>query len=488
MSDEKPISSPDADDARGIPDPADPRESAGRPSHNESSDAALPPDAPDEELPPVKPPSAGFIIQLFLVPGLIVLVVIGVWALFGKMASGEQDWRKLVEEIRHENPHRRWRGATGLAQLLQADQKRGDQGQKLASNPEVAEALAGMLREQLQSKSNKPDDIAQQAFLARALGMLDVNEVVLPVLIEAMQPGGDKDSRREIRKNAIASVAVIAGRAADRDDVEDPAVPGQHRREIVEFDSLLDTLIGVSRESSGEEDRLIRRLAAFTLGLLPSPRSRERLRQMLDDGDEMTRMNAAIALARQNSTQGYAVFRPVLEKAGTEEYAAAFSTPEEETTSRYLWIGIAVAALFIFAVWAAGTSKRSSRMIAAALSLAALTYVCYGIYEMVQDRPDESTLAVDSSDASGEKSAEETFVERSRKARAERFERLVMVKNALKAVTDLANRWTPQERSQLITLVERVADQHAPTRKHAQPRIRIDAEKALRALRGEEAK
>jgi hypothetical protein len=64
-----------------------------------------------EDLPPVEPPSAGFIIQLFVVPGLIVLAIVGVWALFGKLASGENDWQARLVELRHPNEHRRWRGA-----------------------------------------------------------------------------------------------------------------------------------------------------------------------------------------------------------------------------------------------------------------------------------------------------------------------------------------------------------------------------------------
>ena len=34
--------------------------------------------------PPVEPPSAKFIVQLFVVPGLIVAVIVGAWLLFGK--------------------------------------------------------------------------------------------------------------------------------------------------------------------------------------------------------------------------------------------------------------------------------------------------------------------------------------------------------------------------------------------------------------------
>ena len=49
-----------------------------------------------EELPPVTPPSAGYIVQLFLIPALIVMAVVGVWALFGKLADSESDWQQLV--------------------------------------------------------------------------------------------------------------------------------------------------------------------------------------------------------------------------------------------------------------------------------------------------------------------------------------------------------------------------------------------------------
>ena len=56
-------------------------------------DRSLTTDDGESALPPVEPPSAGFIVQLFVVPALIVLAVVGVWALFGKIASSDEDWR-----------------------------------------------------------------------------------------------------------------------------------------------------------------------------------------------------------------------------------------------------------------------------------------------------------------------------------------------------------------------------------------------------------
>src|SRR5262245_21828568 len=121
---------------------------------SESETAQLP-----EDLPPVQPPSAGFIIQLFVVPYLIVLAIVAVWALFGNMASGDQDWRGLVVELRHPNEQRRWRGALGLAQMLKADQELKVGGQNLAAIREIAQALSDVLAEELKRAGHSDDDL-----------------------------------------------------------------------------------------------------------------------------------------------------------------------------------------------------------------------------------------------------------------------------------------------------------------------------------------
>ena len=52
------------------------------------------------DLPPVEPPSAGFVVQLFVIPALVVVVVIIVWLLFGKLAGGERDAMEYVRQLR----------------------------------------------------------------------------------------------------------------------------------------------------------------------------------------------------------------------------------------------------------------------------------------------------------------------------------------------------------------------------------------------------
>ena len=258
-------------------------------------------DSPPVDLPPVTPPSAGFIIQLFVVPGLIVLVVVGVWALFGKLAAGEQDWKSLVAELGNSNEHRRWRGAHGLAQMLQADQELQSDKPGLSQNPVVIGELTKLFEKELARTAPSEDDVQFQAFLARTMGLLESQKKVVPVLREAMRPDHD----REVRKNAVAAVAVIADRA-------------YRRGSSLKNEALLDDVIEISRDT----DPLMRQVAAFTLGLVDYSPARDRLLVLLDDSDQNTRLNAAIALSRDGSTDGLRVFADVL-SASTEPFQPA---------------------------------------------------------------------------------------------------------------------------------------------------------------------
>lgn len=267
------------------PQPPDPL--AGR----EEEFGVMPP--PEmQDLPPVEPPSAGFIVQLFLVPALIVTVVIGVYLLFGKLASSEQDWRRQLSDVRHDNAHIRWRGALGLAQMLQAGATAD--GVPLSENRDVANELAQLMRDSLAHGSSSEDDYKQQEFLTRTLGLVDVPDVTMPVLLEAMAPSEDRD----VRKNAIASVATTANRFHEQGK---------------DFNSteVVPAIVTASEDS----DDVIRHLSTFTLGMFDSSAALDRLKVLLEHEDRLTRENAAIALARQGALEGLPVFESVLVEA-----------------------------------------------------------------------------------------------------------------------------------------------------------------------------
>ena len=247
-----------------------------------------------EELPPVKPPSVGFIVQLFVVPGLIVGAIVGIWLLFGRMATAEQDWQRLVLELQNPNEHRRWRGAMGLAQILKADLELGDKGQHLSEKPEFVEALTKMLGAELDRNGQRPEDLQFQSFLTQTFSLLDSPAAALPVLSQALAPTVD----REVRKNALLSLAVMVDRL-------------KRRGESLNEGEIASRVLPVCQDT----DPLIRSTAAYLLGLLEDPTSRDRLKGMLDDGDQGVKLNAAIALVRHNDRSGVAQLTEVLSTA-----------------------------------------------------------------------------------------------------------------------------------------------------------------------------
>ena len=323
-----------------------------------TSSANLPTQLGDD-LPPVQPPSAGFIIQLFVVPALIVLAVVAVWAMFGRIAAGEQDWRTLVQELESPNPHVYKRAMFGLAQMLDTDRRLENQGQHLSTNPEIAGSLAKLLDKELKSPDSDEETQKVQVYLARALGLLDLPDVVFPPLISAL----DVQYDIEIRKGAVTSIALISGRALERDQ----AIQGP----------VVDALI----ELSTDNEPTLRRAAAFALGLVNSAEASDRLNVLLQDKtDPMTAINAAIALSRSKSTAGYQVF------------LTALSGP---------------------------TDMKSD--------------------EALQDR-------------------------------------LLITKNSLKAVADLASQFSPEQRAELLKVTNQMAENDPETR------VRVDARAAAAAL------
>ncbi len=262
-----------------------------------------------EELPPVTPPSAGFIVQLFLIPAMIVLAVVAVWALFGKLADSDNDWKQLATELGSSNEHRRWRAAMGLAQLLRNEEiSPTKDSEPLAKNPVVVDSLTKLLSESLASTTTTDEDITHQEFLARTLGALDADEKTLPVLAE-----GVKDSHNiEVRKSSLMSIAAIAGRHFDDATGYSAAVaagsiaPSLSDRKLPLIASTISdaAVLEQLRRSAQDPEPVVRHLAGYALANVSGPDSLEQLRVMLTDGNRLAQANAAIGLARNGSTDG----------------------------------------------------------------------------------------------------------------------------------------------------------------------------------------
>ena len=159
--------------------------------------------SPDDALPPVEPPSAGFLVQLFLVPAIIVGIIVCVWVAFHWLAQLGNDPQAAVRSLRR-NTEGRWQAALNLANDL-----RGPGGAKLKADEALAGELASILGDEV--KSGRPvggGHSAEQSrtlcvYLCRALG-----EFAVPEAAPRGRAGHDARARagipqddREIRGN-----------------------------------------------------------------------------------------------------------------------------------------------------------------------------------------------------------------------------------------------------------------------------------------------
>src|SRR5262245_15612063 len=174
------------------------------------------PNGPD--LPPVEPPSAGFVVQLFVIPALVVVVVIIVYLLFGKLAGGERDAMEYVRQLRA--PTANWRSAYELASLIQNEPA-------IASDPKLLGELTDLLAFELDRyddpRQDKDPKLPQ--YVALTLGAFQTLEArtesgqaVDPIvpLSRALNPKYDGP----IRIAAAASLAKQAARLEGKLDDE----------------------------------------------------------------------------------------------------------------------------------------------------------------------------------------------------------------------------------------------------------------------------
>lgn len=268
----------------------------------------------DAGLPPIEPPSARFIVQLFVVPALIVAAVIGVYLLFGKLASRDVDWREHAADLRSANPQVRWRAALGLAQLLEADTLRGTRDKPLAEEADLAAELAETLTQELSRPVEGEDHQRLLDYLVKAVGWMDVPQTVLPPLRSAAQP----DRPEPLQQQALNAIAMVTGRAFEKGQpISDAAL-------------TKELIAGTNAPTS-----ILRHLSAYNLGLLDSPEATARLQELIDDQDEFLRLQAAIGLARRKSLEGLPVFEDILREAGLRTFDPTTVHTQEEANAYF---------------------------------------------------------------------------------------------------------------------------------------------------------
>jgi HEAT repeat protein len=106
-------------------------------------------------LPTVEPPSGKHILQMFLVPGVIVALIVGVVIGFVWLFGGPRTPEQWLKQLRDPNPDVRWKAAADLAQHLLRDPD-------LSSDADFALQLAGFLDDARENSAAEEKAIADR--------------------------------------------------------------------------------------------------------------------------------------------------------------------------------------------------------------------------------------------------------------------------------------------------------------------------------------
>lgn len=270
--------------------------------------------SPDDALPPVEPPSAGFIVQLFVVPGVIVVAIVLIWVLFNWLAHKGNDRDAFVRDLQRNNESR-WQAALNLALALKAE--RNARHPTLTTDRELARQLAGILQRETEEGSLEDNPLTLRIYLCRALGEFKVPDG-LPALMQAASTVRD-EKEEEVQRTALEGIALLADNVGADD---------KHFAENASLEKLL-------LDAAADDDPRTRSRAAVALGVIGTPKMVEKLQLMLADAYPDVRYNAAVRLAQRGDAAALDV---LLEMLDPEETAGvdAEKNPENRDFKRAL--------------------------------------------------------------------------------------------------------------------------------------------------------
>lgn len=244
-----------------------------------------PPLQAGDNLPEVEPPSATFLLQLFVVPAIIVASIVGLMLLFTS-SGGKVEPQAYIRQIRLGRANS-WQAANDLASEMRRNQA-------LRQDPALVAQLAGLLVDQLkipfpQLEDHSPDftiDRNKTAYVTQVSFLCKAIAVCSPL------PEANAALHQALTYQAASAPDAYLVRAAAAESLY---LAFQNNPELwaTEFEAAL-------RELSRDPQALVRLRVVYTLGLLPKPTAEtvERVTFLLDDPDENVRFNAATAMSR----------------------------------------------------------------------------------------------------------------------------------------------------------------------------------------------
>lgn len=221
-------------------------------------------DEPSHDVP--KEPARAVLFQFVVFPLGIVAIAVGVFFLFGKLASDDQSIPDYLNQIRSGSSHERWQAAYQLSKSL----KRGE----AKKFPNLAQQVADLYR------SAKSDDPRVRRYLAMVLGNLGDRRAT-PLLVEA-------SNERDVETRIYAILALA--------ELRDPAAVPR-----------------LMQAAAGDE-KDVRITSLFALGAIGDPRAVSLLASTLQDPVADVRFNAAVALSRFNDRRAAGPLREMLDR------------------------------------------------------------------------------------------------------------------------------------------------------------------------------
>ncbi|MEC7709950.1 MAG: HEAT repeat domain-containing protein [Planctomycetota bacterium] len=258
---------------------------------------------PDDSLPPVEPPSAAFLVQLFLVPGVIVAIIVCVWLAFHWLAHLGNDPQAYVRTLRRANEGR-WQAALNLANDL-----RGPNGSGLKADVKLASELGSILDDEVGSGRTGEQSETLRLYLCRALGEFSVPEAA-PALVRRVNANDDDPATQA----AIEAIAVLATNLQNA---------GRS------FENRDDVVAAVLAATTSANSR-VRDACGFTLGVLGGERSIDGLLRLVGDPSADVRSNAALGLARLGQPDAYDTLSEML---ALEDVYLDEKTPDDKMQS-----------------------------------------------------------------------------------------------------------------------------------------------------------
>jgi HEAT repeat protein len=234
------------------------------------------------------------LVPLFLVPLLIVAVIVGIFYVVGRVVSHEKTIGDLIQELQSGGVNERWQAAANLSQIAIKDPAQ-------MNDPAVRARLRSVF------EATGREDTRLRKYLAELWGAIGDAEAV-PIMVDGVgrmkellaQPGGrDGEMAEKVTGELIyylgslgrlgigTSEAAITGCAADSDAGVRNAVAA----------ALGD--FGRKQLANGGK---------------PSPALVKTLVGLHEDGDAWVRMNAALALAKIDRTEGLPTLRSMLDR------------------------------------------------------------------------------------------------------------------------------------------------------------------------------